>query len=156
TFIVAEGVVPSNEGRGYVLRRIIRRAVQHGLRIGMRAPFLAGLADAVLAEMGSAYPELGEHRDQIARILTAEEGRFAEALERGMKVFEEGGERGAISGEDAFTLQATYGFPIELTVELARERGLTVDEQEFDHQMEGHREISRAGSGKGEVQRAAE
>jgi alanyl-tRNA synthetase len=155
TFIVAEGVTPSNEGRGYVLRRIIRRAVQHGLRIGMRAPFLAGLADTVIEQMGDAYPELAEHRDQIHRILGAEEERFGETLERGMKLFEEAAARGAISGDDAFTLQATYGFPIELTVELARERGLTVDEAEYTRLMEEHREISRAGGGRGEEQRAA-
>jgi alanyl-tRNA synthetase len=155
TFIVAEGVTPSNEGRGYVLRRIIRRAVQHGLRIGMRAPFLAGLADTVIEQMGDAYAELAEHRDQIHRVLSAEEERFGETLERGMKLFEEAAARGAISGEDAFTLQATYGFPIELTVELARERGLTVDEDEYVRLMDEHREISRAGGGKGEEQRAA-
>jgi alanyl-tRNA synthetase len=155
TFIVAEGVTPSNEGRGYVLRRIIRRAVQHGLRIGMRAPFLAGLADTVIEQMKDAYPELAEHRDQIHRILGAEEERFGETLERGMKLFEEAAGRGAISGEDAFTLQATYGFPIELTVELARERGLTTDEEEYTRLMDEHREISRAGGGRGEEQRAA-
>jgi alanyl-tRNA synthetase len=155
TFIVAEGVTPSNESRGYVLRRIIRRAVQHGLRIGMRAPFLAGLADTVIEQMGDAYAELAEHRDQIHRILSAEEERFGETLERGMKLFEEAAARGAISGEDAFMLQATYGFPIELTVELARERGLTVDEDEYVRLMDEHREISRAGGGKGEEQRAA-
>src|SRR5207253_6108455 len=115
TFIAAEGVAPSNEGRGYVLRRIIRRAAQHGLRVGMEAPFLAGLADAVIEQMGEAYPELVEHREQIHQVLSAEEARFAETLERGMKVFEEGASRGGdISGEDAFKLQATYGFPIEL------------------------------------------
>ncbi|HEY8774688.1 MAG TPA: alanine--tRNA ligase [Gaiellaceae bacterium] len=155
-FIVAEGVTPSNEGRGYVLRRIIRRAVQHGLRIGMRGPFLPSLAETVIEQMGEAYPELTEHRDQITRLLGAEEERFSETLERGMKLFEEAAARGAIGGEDAFTLQATYGFPIELTVELARERGLTVDEEGYAHLMEGHREISRAGAGKGELQQAAE
>jgi alanyl-tRNA synthetase len=144
TFIVAEGVTPSNEGRGYVLRRIIRRAVQHGLRIGMRAPFLAGLADTVIEQMHDAYPELAEHRGQIHRILGAEEDRFGMTLERGMKLFEEAAARGAISGDDAFTLQATYGFPIELTVELARERGLAVDEDEYERLMDEHREISRA------------
>jgi alanyl-tRNA synthetase len=148
TFIVSEGVTPSNEGRGYVLRRIIRRAVQHGLRIGLQAPFLGGLADTVIEEMSDAYPELAEHRDQIHRILGAEEERFGETLERGMKLFEEAAARGAISGDDAFTLQATFGFPIELTVELARERGLTVDEDEYDRLMDEHREISRA-TGKG-------
>jgi alanyl-tRNA synthetase len=155
TFIVAEGVTPSNEGRGYVLRRIIRRAVQHGLRIGMRAPFLAALADTVIEQMGDAYPELLDHREQIHRILAAEEERFGETLERGMKLFEEAAARGAISGDDAFTLQATYGFPIELTLELARERGLTVDEDEYTRLMEEHREISRAGGGRGEELRAA-
>src|SRR5881227_1724417 len=93
TFIAAEGVAPSNEGRGYVLRRIIRRAAQHGLRIGMEAPFLAGLSDAVIEQMGDAYPELGEHREQIHQVLSAEEERFAETLERGMKVFEEAASR---------------------------------------------------------------
>src|SRR5437867_412040 len=143
TFLVAEGVTPSNEGRGYVLRRIIRRAVQHGLRIGMQAPFLDGLADAVIEEMGDAYPELVEHRREIRQVLTAEEERFAETLERGMKLFEEAAARGRISGEDAFTLQATYGFPIELTQELARERGLEVNDEEYTRLMEEHREISR-------------
>jgi alanyl-tRNA synthetase len=154
-FIVAEGVTPSNEGRGYVLRRIIRRAVQHGLRIGMRGPFLPSLAETVIEQMGEAYPELTEHRDQITRLLGAEEERFSETLERGMKLFDEAAALGAIGGEDAFTLQATYGFPIELTVELARERGLTVDEEGYAHLMEGHREISRAGTGRGELQQAA-
>ena len=155
-FIVAEGVTPSNEGRGYVLRRIVRRAVQHGLRIGMRGPFLGGLAETVIGQMGDAYPELAEHRGQITRLLTAEEERFGETLERGMKLFEEAALRGSIGGEDAFTLQATYGFPIELTVELARERGLAVDEDEFARLMGEHRDISRAGGGKGEVQQAAD
>jgi alanyl-tRNA synthetase len=135
TFIVAEGVTPSNEGRGYVLRRIIRRAVQHGLRIGMQSPFLPGLAETVIEQMGGAYPELVEHRTEIARLLEAEEERFAETLERGMKLFEEAAARGAISGEDAFTLQATYGFPIE--------RGLGVNDEEYTSLMEQHREISR-------------
>ncbi len=156
TFLVSEGIAPSTEGRGYVLRRIVRRAIQHGLRIGMQTPFVPGLAGAVIEQMGPAYPELAEHRDQILRVLGTEEERFAETLERGMKLFAEAAERGAISGEDAFTLQATYGFPIELTLELARERGLAVDEDAYGQLMEGHREISRAGSGKGEVQQAAE
>jgi alanyl-tRNA synthetase len=143
TFIAAEGVTPSNEGRGYVLRRIIRRAVQHGLRIGLQSPFLPGLADTVIEQMGDAYHELVEHRDDVARSLAAEEERFAETLERGMKLFEEAAAHGAISGEDAFTLQATYGFPIELTQELARERGLGVNDEEYTRLMEQHREISR-------------
>src|SRR5206468_3918884 len=115
TFIVAEGVTPSNEGRGYVLRRIVRRAAQHGLRIGMQAPFLPGLADTVIEQMGDAYPELVEHREEIHRGLAAEETRFGETLERGMAIFEEAAAKGEITGEDAFTLKATYGFPEELT-----------------------------------------
>jgi alanyl-tRNA synthetase len=156
TFLVGDGVTPSNEGRGYVLRRVIRRAAQHGLRIGMQTPFLPGLAGAVIEQMATAYPELVEHQAHIERILRAEEQRFGETLERGMKLFEEAAAGGAISGEDAFALQATYGFPIELTLELARERGVPVDEDEFMQQMEGHREISRAGGGRGEAQHAAE
>ena len=110
----------------------------------MEAPFLAGLSDAVIEQIGDAYPELGEHREQIHQALSAEEERFAETLERGMKVFEEAASRsGDVSGEDAFLLQATYGFPIELTIELARERGLGVNEEEFTRLMEEHREISR-------------
>jgi alanyl-tRNA synthetase len=156
TFIAAEGVTPSNEGRGYVLRRIVRRAVQHGLRIGMRSPFLPGLAETVVGQMGDAYPELAEHRNQIVRVLGAEEERFGETLERGMKLFGDAAGHGAISGEAAFDLQATYGFPIELTLELARERGVPVDEEGFAREMDTHREISRAGGGKGDAQRAAE
>jgi len=147
TFLVGDGVTPSNEGRGYVLRRIIRRAAQHGQRIGMNPPFLSGLADAVIAQMADAYPELGEHRREIHRVLTAEEERFGETLERGMKVFEEAAARGEITGEDAFTLQATYGFPIELTQELARERGLGVNDEEYTKLFAEHREISRRTSG---------
>jgi alanyl-tRNA synthetase len=159
TFVVAEGVTPSNEGRGYVLRRLIRRAVQHGLRIGMEAPFLGGLADSVIEQAGGAYPELVEHRDEIRRVLVAEEERFGETLERGMKLFEDAAARARgrdLRGEDAFTLQATYGFPIELTQELARERGLGVNDEEYTRLMEEHREISRAGVAGGSSQRAAE
>jgi len=143
TFIVGEGVTPSNEGRGYVLRRLIRRAAQHGLRIGMEAPFLAGLAGVVIEQMRDAYPELAEHDGEIRRVLTAEEERFGETLERGMKLFDEAAARGEITGEDAFALQATYGFPIELTQELARERALGVNDEEYTRLMEEHREISR-------------
>jgi alanyl-tRNA synthetase len=156
TFLVGDGVTPSNEGRGYVLRRVVRRAAQHGLRIGMQAPFLAGLADAVIEQMGDAYPELHEHRDEIRRVLTAEEDRFGETLERGMKLFEEAAAKGEITGDDAFDLQTTYGFPLELTQELARERGLGVNDEEYTRLMERHREVSRAGVAGGNAQRAAE
>jgi alanyl-tRNA synthetase len=147
TFLVSEGVTPSNEGRGYVLRRIIRRAVQHGLRIGLQAPFLAELADTVIEQMHDAYPELAEHRDQIRRILDAEEERFGETLERGMAVFSERTRAiRSITAEDAFDLQSTYGFPVELTREMAREQGLedAFDDDAFSRLWNQHREISRA------------
>ncbi|MFL5936617.1 MAG: alanine--tRNA ligase [Gaiellaceae bacterium] len=156
TFLVGDGVTPSNEGRGYVLRRVIRRAAQHGLRIGMETPFLPGLADTVIEQMDVAYPELVEHRREIHEVLAAEEQRFAETLERGMTHFEEAAADDRISGDDAFTLQATYGFPIELTRELARERGLEVNEDEYTRLMEEHREISRAGVAGGDAKRAAD
>jgi len=143
TFITAEGVAPSNDGRGYVLRRIIRRAAQHGLRIGMKPPFLPGLADVVIEQMGHAYPEVVEHREEIHRVLAAEEERFGVTLERGMEIFEEAAAKGEITGEDAFLLKATYGFPEELTRELARERGLAMNEEEFTRLMAEHQEISR-------------
>jgi alanyl-tRNA synthetase len=156
TFLVGDGVTPSNEGRGYVLRRIIRRAAQHGLRIGMQTPFLPGLADTVIEQMGAAYPELAEHRREIRDVLAAEEARFAETLERGMSLFEDAAAHDRIAGDDAFTLQATYGFPIELTRELARERGLEINEEEYTRLMEEHREISRAGVSGGSAARAAD
>jgi alanyl-tRNA synthetase len=155
TFLVADGVTPGNEGRGYVLRRIIRRAVQHGYRIGLESPFLAGLSDVVVERMGDAYPELVEHRRNVADVLTAEEERFSETLTRGMRLFEEIVSRGELTARDSFDLTATYGFPFELTRELARERGLAVNEEEFTRLMEEHREVSRAGVKSG-VQRAAD
>jgi alanyl-tRNA synthetase len=144
TALVGDGVTPSNEGRGYILRRVIRRAVQHGGRVGLEAPFLARLANVVIDQLGDAYPELREHREQIHDVLAAEEERFSETLARGMRLFEEVAARGAVSAEDAFTLFATYGFPLELTKELMRERGLEVNEEELTRLMEEHREISRA------------
>ena len=109
----------------------------------MEAPFLPGLAEAVIEQMGEAYPELASTAREITQVLAAEEERFAETLERGMKLFEEAAARGEITGDDAFTLQATFGFPIELTQELARERGLGVNDEEYTRLMEEHREISR-------------
>ena len=145
TFITAEGVSPSNEGRGYVLRRVIRRAAQHGLRIGMKPPFLPGLADVVIEQMAEAYPELVEHRDEIHRVLAAEEERFGVTLENGMAIFEQAAAKGEITAQDVFELQTTYGFPPELTEELARERGLAFNDEEYTRLMEEHREISRQG-----------
>src|SRR5919201_1710830 len=145
-FLVAEGVTPSNEGRGYVLRRVIRRAVQFGRRIGLEPPFLWELSDVVREQMGPAYPEVEERRAEVQEHIKAEEERFRETLERGERLFEEIVARGAISGEDAFRLHDTYGFPFELTKELAAERGLEVNEEEFTRLMEEQRERSRRGA----------
>src|SRR5205807_4392894 len=145
TFLAADGVAPSNEGRGYVMRRIVRRAVQQAGRVGLEPPYLARLADVVIEQMGDGYPELAEHRTEIHRILSAEEERFGQTLARGMRLFEEVAVKGGdILGEDAFRLHDTYGFPLELTQELARERGLGVNEEEFTRLMEQQRERSRA------------
>jgi alanyl-tRNA synthetase len=154
TFLIADGVTPSNEARGYVARRLIRRAVQQAQRIGLECVFR--LPAVVVEQMESAYPELRDHAEEIERIVKAEEERFRETLARGLKVFEEIADAEAITGEQAFTLAATYGFPIELTAELAEERGQVVDVDEFKRLMEGHREISRAGGEKTELQRAAD
>jgi alanyl-tRNA synthetase len=152
TFLVGDGVTPSNEGRGYVLRRIIRRAVQHARAIGLED--LWRLADVVVDQMGAWYPELREDPGHVKDVLRAEEERFSETLARGMRLFEEVAAKGDVSGEDAFTLTATYGFPVELTTELARERGLAVDQEGFAKLMDEHREISRAGTGRS-MERAA-
>ncbi len=145
TFLVGDGVTPSNEGRGYVLRRIIRRAVQQARTIGLAD--LWRITDIVVEQMGQWYPELQENRALISETVKAEEERFSQTLERGMKLFEEIAGRGAISGDDAFTLAATYGFPIELTRELAAERGLAIDEEEFSRRMAEHRVVSQVGRG---------
>ena len=153
TFLVGDGVTPSNEGRGYVLRRIIRRAVQQAQRIGLHD--VHRLAGVVVEQMAVAYPELPERAEEIARVVRLEEERFLETLERGLKLFEELGDVESISGEQAFTLAATYGFPLELTVELAEERGQAVDVDGYLAEMERHREVSRAG-GATELQLAAD
>src|SRR6266545_2817925 len=145
TFLAADGIAPSNEGRGYVMRRIVRRAVQQAQRIGLEPPYLARLSDVVIEQIGEAYPELTEHRGEIHRILAAEEERFSQTLARGLKLFEDVAAKGGdIFGEDAFRLHDTYGFPLELTQELARERGLGVNEEEFTRLMAEQRERSRA------------
>src|SRR5438093_2493497 len=154
SFLIADGVTPSNEGRGYICRRIIRRAVQHGQRIGLDRVYRLG--GVVVKQMGDAYPELREHAGEIEHVVRLEEERFRETLARGLKEFEELAGQSSISGEDAFTLAATFGFPIELTVELAEERGQPVDVDRFRELMEEHREVSRAGGEKTDVQRAAD
>jgi alanyl-tRNA synthetase len=153
SFLIAEGITPSNEGRGYIVRRLIRRAVHQAGRIGLERVYR--LPGVVVEQMEAAYPELREHAGEIERIVRDEEERFTETLERGLKVFEQLAGQEAISADDAFTLAATYGFPLELTVELAEERGQAVDVDGYWREMERHREISRAGGETG-VQRAAE
>ena len=136
-----------------MLRRIIRRAVQQAHRIGLHD--VHRLSRVVIEQMGAAYPELPPQADEIARVLRLEEERFSETLERGLKLFDDLGSSEAITGEQAFTLAATYGFPLELTVELAEERGQAVDLDAYREEMERHREVSRAG-GSSEAQRAAD
>jgi len=153
TFLVGDGVTPSNEGRGYVLRRIIRRAVLQARRIGLSDVYR--LPAVVVGQMSGAYPELDDQQADIERVVRAEEERFGETLERGMRLVDDLEGSDAVSGEEAFTLAATYGFPLELTVELAGERGQVVDVDGYTAEMERHREISRAAGG-AETQRAAE
>jgi alanyl-tRNA synthetase len=141
TFLVADGVLPSNDGRGYVLRRVIRRAVQQARGIGLTD--LWRIADVVADQMSQWYPELEENRDRIKEILRAEEERFSQTLERGLGLFEEIAAGDFIAGEDAFKLHDTYGFPLELTRELAAERGLAVDEEEFSRLMAEQRARSK-------------
>ncbi|HRA38702.1 MAG TPA: alanine--tRNA ligase [Pseudomonadota bacterium] len=147
-FLIVDGVLPSNEGRGYVLRRIIRRALRHGWMLGTREPFFHRMVEPLVAEMGAAYPELRKAQSTIERALKAEEERFAETLDHGMRVFDEvaARARGSIAGADAFRLYDTYGFPVDLTADIARERGLEVDMAGFETAMESQRERARAAS----------
>ncbi|HEL3814377.1 TPA: alanine--tRNA ligase [Stenotrophomonas maltophilia] len=147
SFLIVDGVLPSNEGRGYVLRRIIRRALRHGWMLGVRQPFFSKLVPTLVEQMGEAYPELPAAVDTVTRALQAEEERFAETLDAGMKIFEEvagKASNGVIPGVDAFRLYDTYGFPLDLTQDIARERDLTVDIAGFDAAMEQQRETARA------------
>jgi len=149
TFLVADGVVPSNVDRGYVLRRVMRRAVQHGRSLGFEPGFLVRYGDVVRELMGAAYPELYEQRERIDVWLAAEEEHFGHTLDQGLVVLRELIERaregsGSVSGEDAFRLHDTFGFPIDLTRELVAEAGLAVDQAEFDELMENQRTRSRA------------
>jgi alanyl-tRNA synthetase len=147
-FLIVDGVLPSNEGRGYVLRRIIRRALRHGYMLGQKQPFFHALVATLVEVMGDAYPELSAKRDLVERALKAEEERFGETLEQGMKVFEEvAGKSGSmLPGEDVFRLYDTYGFPVDLTADIARERGLGVDMPGFEAAMNAQRERARAAS----------
>jgi alanyl-tRNA synthetase len=155
-----DGVIPGNDGRGYVLRRIIRRAIRHGYQLGQQKPFFHTLVPALAAEMGAAYPELSKGADHAARVLKQEEERFAETLENGMALLEEaiGRLKGkkTIAGDTVFKLYDTYGFPLDLTADIARERGLEVDQAGFEREMEAQRERARAASKFGVDLRAPE
>jgi len=149
TFLVVDGVLPSNEGRGYVLRRIIRRAIRHGYKLGQNRPFFHSLVKVLADHMGGAYPELVEGAGHATRVLRQEEERFAETLTHGMALLEGaiGGLAGTtIPGETVFRLYDTYGFPVDLTADIARERGLAVDHAGFEQAMEAQRERARAAS----------
>ena len=149
-FLIVDGVLPSNEGRGYVLRRIIRRAIRHGYKLGIHDPFFYKLVPVLAQEMGTAYPELVSRRAVTERVLRQEEERFAETLANGM-VLLEGAIRGlhgakVIDGETVFKLYDTYGFPADLTADVARERGLVIDQAGFEAAMEAQRQQSRESS----------
>jgi alanyl-tRNA synthetase len=154
TFLIVDGVLPSNEGRGYVLRRIIRRAIRHGHKLGINGPFFHKLVAALDAEMGEAYPELRAGAAQAARVLAQEEERFAETLGNGMTLLNEAIDRlqqvpgsvAAIDGATVFKLYDTYGFPADLTADVARERGLGIDQAGFEAAMEAQRGRARAAS----------
>ena len=145
-FLIVDGVLPSNEGRGYVLRRIIRRALRHGWMLGVREPFFHKLVATLDAQMGDAYPVLREGRATAERALKTEEERFAETLDSGMRIFGEVAERSGdtIPGTDAFRLYDTYGFPLDLTQDMARERGMSVDVAGFDGAMAQQKNMARA------------
>jgi alanyl-tRNA synthetase len=148
SFLIVDGVIPGNEGRGYVLRRIVRRALRHGHKLGQSQPFFYKIVKDLVAEMGVAYPELATASDRVAATLKQEEERFGETLEKGMGILdaalakvEKGGK---LDGQTAFTLYDTFGFPLDLTADVCRERGVDVDDAGFDSAMSRQREQARA------------
>lgn len=149
SFLIADGVLPANEGRGYVLRRIIRRACRHGHKLGAEGSFFYKIVPALVAEMGEAFPELKKYQSHIEKALQQEEEQFAKTLDKGMKILEQDlaelkGD--VLPGEVAFKLYDTYGFPLDLTADIARERSLTVDEAGFEKEMQSQRERARSAS----------
>ncbi len=148
SFLIVDGVIPSNEGRGYVLRRIIRRAIRHGYRLGRTQPFFHRVVDDLARTMGGAYPELQSAKARVAQVLKQEEERFAETLDNGMRVLEGAltREDRMLDGETVFQLYDTFGFPVDLTADIARERGVRVDYAGFEAAMERQRERARAAS----------
>ena len=148
-FLIADGVVPSNEGRGYVLRRIVRRACRHGNKLGAKGSFFYQIVAALVAEMGEAFPELKSQQAHIERVLKTEEEQFAKTLEQGLKILEQDLAElkgNVIPGEVVFKLYDTYGFPMDLTADIARERELSIDEAGFEREMEAQRERARSAS----------
>lgn len=150
SFLIVDGVIPGNEGRGYVLRRIIRRAIRHGYKLGRKQPFFYKLVPDLVAEMGVAYPELAQAQQRVTDVLKQEEERFGETIENGMEILEGAladlAKRGVttLDGELAFKLHDTYGFPLDLTADVCRERSISVDEAAFDAAMARQREQARA------------
>ncbi|WP_027815129.1 alanine--tRNA ligase [Paraburkholderia bannensis] len=150
SFLIVDGVIPGNEGRGYVLRRIVRRAIRHGYKLGKKGSFFHKLVNDLVAEMGAAYPELAEAQQRVTDVLRQEEERFFETIEHGMSILDtaladldaKGGK--TLDGELAFKLHDTYGFPLDLTADVCRERNVTVDEAAFDEAMARQREQARA------------
>ena len=155
TFLVADGVMPGNEGRGYVLRKIMRRAMRHGKRLGIEGAFLSELTHVVGRRMEGAYPELASHAENVARVVRVEEERFGSTLKQAFAVFEEIASRaasgGRLSGADAFKLYDTYGLALDFTEELARERGLGVDRAGFEKELGAQQERARQASKMGAV-----
>ncbi|WP_313463488.1 alanine--tRNA ligase [Pseudomonas nitroreducens] len=148
-FLIADGVLPSNEGRGYVLRRIIRRACRHGNKLGAKGTFFHKIVAALVGEMGEAFPELKQQQAHIERVLKTEEEQFAKTLEQGLKILEQDLSElkgSVIPGNVVFKLYDTYGFPVDLTNDIARERSLTLDEEGFEREMEAQRERARSAS----------
>ncbi len=149
SFLIVDGVIPSNEGRGYVLRRIIRRAIRHGHKLGLRKPFFHKLVDVLDQEMGDAYPELSQAKAQVEKILRQEEERFAETLDQGMHILAQEIKNlsgNTIPGDVVFKLYDTYGFPVDLTADVAREQQLKIDREGYEQAMEKQRERARASS----------
>ena len=150
TFMISDGIMPSNEGRGYVLRRLLRRAARHGRMLGIKDKFLAGLAETVIESSKDGYPELEERREMILKVLTEEEDKFYKTIDQGLSILSDledamtkDGKK-ELSGEDAFKLYDTYGFPIDLTKEILEEKGFTVDEAGFDKEMKQQKERARS------------
>jgi alanyl-tRNA synthetase len=149
SFLIADGVQPSNEGRGYVLRRIMRRAIRHGYKLGLNEPFFFKLVAPLAEVMGKAYPDLPARRAQIEKTIRQEEDAFAQTLARGMALLEDAikaAKNKTISGETVFKLYDTYGFPVDLTADIARERGLKIDEAGYEREMNAQRDRARAAS----------